>query len=310
MTGPAGCWTGCSCADRGSLLTELMTGVIGEFGIDCSRLHNDSTSVSVHGAYQGADGSEVAGTPTAAITFGHSKDHRPDLKQLVYILTVSGDHAVPVIYRLADGNTSDDPTHIPTWDAAGEADRARRVSCTSPTASWLAARRCRHIHGRGGRFITVLPRSRKEDAAFRAWMQDHQPAWAEAHREPGARLGDPDQVWSVCEAPWPSAEGYRIVWVHDSGKQQRDAATRARRIEKAVRAIEDDLAAQAGLPAVPAAHRRGRARRRRGRDRRRGRHQVGPLHRAREDRGVLPAGRAGLPGRAPPTGGSRRRHSR
>jgi hypothetical protein len=100
-------------ADRGSLLTELMTGVITRFGIDCSRLHNDSTSVSVHGAYQAAGGGEVAGVPTAAITFGHSKDHRPDLKQLVFILTVSGDHAIPVIYRLADGNTSDDPTHIP-----------------------------------------------------------------------------------------------------------------------------------------------------------------------------------------------------
>src|ERR1035437_8739691 len=56
------------------------------------------------------------GKPTAAITFGHSKDHRPDLKQLVWILTVAADGAVPLAYRLADGNTSDDPTHIPTWD--------------------------------------------------------------------------------------------------------------------------------------------------------------------------------------------------
>ena len=201
----------------------------------------------MHGAYQGADGGEVAGTPTAAITFGHSKDHRPDLKQLVYILTVSGDHAVPVSYRLADGNTSDDPTHIPTWD--------QLVKLTGHTG-FLYVADCklacgdamRHIDRGGGRFITVLLRSRKEDAAFRAWMQDHQPDWAEAHRAPGARLGDPDQVWSVCEAPWPSAEGYRIVCVHDSGKQQRDAATRARRIEKAVRAIEDDLAGRLASP--------------------------------------------------------------
>jgi len=50
------------------------------------------------------------------ITFGHSKDHRPDLKQLVWILTVSADGAVPIAYRLADGNTVDDPTHVPTWD--------------------------------------------------------------------------------------------------------------------------------------------------------------------------------------------------
>jgi len=233
-------------ADRGSLLTELMTGVITRFGVGCSRLHNDSTSVSVHGAYQGADGGEVAGVPTAAITFGHSKDHRPDLKQLVFILTVSGDHAVPVIYRLADGNTSDDPTHIPTWDKlaelTGRADFLYVADCKLAGGEAM-----RHIDRRGGRFITVLPRSRKEDAAFRAWMQDHQPDWAEARRAPGARIGDPDQVWSVSEAPAPSAEGYRIVWVHDTGKQQRDAAVRARRIEKARTAIED-LAARLASP--------------------------------------------------------------
>jgi len=234
-------------ADRGSLLTELMVGVIGEFGIDCSRLHNDSTSVSVHGAYTAAGGQDVAGTPAPAITFGHSKDHRPDLKQLVFILTVSGDHAVPVIYRLADGNTSDDPTHIPTWDAlvklTGGPDFLYVADCKLASEDAMG-----HIHRGGGRFITVLPRSRKEDAAFRAWMQDRQPAWAEAARAPGARIGEPDQVWSTCEAPWPSAEGYRVAWVHDSGKQRRDAAARARKIEKGVKAIEEDLAGRLSSP--------------------------------------------------------------
>jgi transposase len=234
-------------ADRGSLLTELMTGVISEFDIDCSQLHNDSTSVSVHGAYSGADGKDVAGTPAAAITRGHSKDHRPDLKQLVFILTVSGDHAVPVIYRLADGNTSDDPTRIPTWDTlvklTGGPDFLYVADCKLASDKAMS-----HIHRGGGRFITVLPRSRKEDAAFRAWIPDHQPAWTEASRAPGARIGEPDQVHSTCEAPWPSAVGYRIVWVHDSGKQQHDAATRARRIEKGVQAIEEDLAARLTSP--------------------------------------------------------------
>jgi transposase len=234
-------------ADRGSLLTELMVGVIGEFGIDCSRLHNDSTSVSVHGAYKAADGTPVAGIPAPAITWGHSKDYRPDLKQLVCILTVSGDHAVPVIYRLADGNTNDDPTHIPTWDQlvklTGGPGFLYVADCKLASAEAMG-----HIHRGGGRFITVLPRSRKEDAAFRAWMQDHRPAWAEACRAPGARIGEPDQVWSTCQAPWPSAEGYRVVWVHDSGKQLRDAAARARKIEKGVQAIEDDLAGRLSSP--------------------------------------------------------------
>ena len=81
-------------ADRGSLLTELMLAVIAEFGIDTSELHNDSTSITLHGAHTGADGSPVRGKPTAAAAHGHSKDHRPDLKQLVWILTVAADGAV------------------------------------------------------------------------------------------------------------------------------------------------------------------------------------------------------------------------
>ena len=64
-------------ADRTSLLTELMVTVIREFGIDMSQLHNDSTSISVHGDYAGAARGKVAGIPTPAITYGHSKDHRP-----------------------------------------------------------------------------------------------------------------------------------------------------------------------------------------------------------------------------------------
>ena len=47
-----------------------MVGVIAEFGIDCSRLHDDSTSVSVHGTYQAADGVDMFATPTPAFTPG------------------------------------------------------------------------------------------------------------------------------------------------------------------------------------------------------------------------------------------------
>jgi hypothetical protein len=39
-----------------------------------------------------------------------------------------------------------------------------------------------------------------------------------------------------------------VVWVHDSGKQLRDAAARARKIEKGVQAIEDDLAGRLSSP--------------------------------------------------------------
>ena len=274
-------------ADRGSLLTELMVGVIAEFGIDCSRLHNDSTSVSVHGTYQAADGEDVAGTPAPAIMRGHSKDHRPDLKQLVFILTVSGDHAVPVIYRLADGNTSDDPTRIPTWDQlvrlTGGPGFLYAADCKLASEEAMG-----HIHRGGGRFITVLPRSRKEDAAFRAWMQDHEPGWAEALRAPG-RIGEPDQVL----VHLPGAVALRGGVPRGVGARQRQAAPRRRR------PCQEDREGGGGdrrrpdraavLPAEPAADRRGGARRRRGCPRRLRRRALGPLHGDREDPGIIPA---------------------
>ncbi|MGH3815085.1 MAG: IS1634 family transposase [Pseudonocardiaceae bacterium] len=152
-------------ADRASLLTELMLAVIAEFGVDTTELHNDSTSIRVHGAYQGATGAERGGKPTPVITFGHSKDHRPDLKQLVWILTVSADGAVPIAYRLADGNTTDDPTHIPTWDGlVGMLGRAGFLYIADSKLCSRAA--MSHIATGGGRFVTVGPRSRSEDRWF------------------------------------------------------------------------------------------------------------------------------------------------
>lgn len=224
-------------ADRASLLTELIVGVVGEFNVDTAEMHNDSTSVSVHGQYRDADGAPRRGKPTPAIVHGHSKDHRPDLKQLVFILTVSADGAVPMAYRLADGNTSDDPTHIPTWDALVKV-LGRLDFLYVADSKLCSGEAMRHIDGRGGRFATVLPRTRSEDKWFREWIQTNQPQWIEAVRLPGERIGDYDRVWSTFPAPMPSAEGYRIVWVHSTSKAARDAYARQARIEAGAEAID------------------------------------------------------------------------
>lgn len=224
-------------ADRASLLTALVLRAVREFGIDTSECHNDSTSISVSGVYRDAAGAARGGKPTPVITYGHSKDHRPDLKQLVWILTVAADGAVPLAYRLADGNTTDDPTHIPTWDHL--VALLGRSDFLYVADSKLCSREAMvHIASGGGRFVTVLPRTRSEDGAFRAWRQTHVPDWAEAARRPGPRLGEPDEVYSTCPAPVPSAEGYRIIWVHSTAKATRDAATRAARVEAGIAALQ------------------------------------------------------------------------
>ena len=98
-------------ADRASMLTKLMCAVIETFEISLDELDNDATTLSMQGEYSCASGDSPA---APRVRFGHAKE-RPDLAQLIYLLTVSADGYVPITYRLADGNTPEDPTHIPTW---------------------------------------------------------------------------------------------------------------------------------------------------------------------------------------------------
>ena len=225
-------------ADRASLLTELVLGAIREFGIDLDQLHNDSTTLTLSGQYSSADGREVRGKPTLEVTYGHNKDHRPDLKQLLFVLSVSADGAVPIHYRALDGNTSDSMTHIDSWELlrklAGRPDFLYVADCKLCSKATLA-----HIEKHQGRFITVLPRNRREDRWFRSYIQTHDPPWQEALRRanPRRRSG-PDDVWKVVEAALPSKEGYRIVWVWNSLMAQEDSESRQARIEKAYVGIE------------------------------------------------------------------------
>ncbi len=46
---------------------------------------------------------------------GHSKDHRPDRKQILYSLTISADGAVPIHYKTYEGSRTEHTTHSETW---------------------------------------------------------------------------------------------------------------------------------------------------------------------------------------------------
>ncbi len=224
-------------ADRASLLGELVLRAVTAFDVDCSRLHNDSTSVKLSGVYASATGGRRGAKRTVAAAYGFSKDHRPDLKQLVWILTVAADGAVPLLHRVVDGNTEDSTTHIATWDALcqllGRSDFLYVADAKLAVRQTMA-----HIDRLGGRFVSVLPRSRKEDEAMRDWLVAHQPEWKEALVRPGRRHEDEPDVYRVAGAPWPSVEGYRLIWVRSSAKVQRDAEARRARIAAGIAALD------------------------------------------------------------------------
>lgn len=68
--------------------------------------HLDSTTLSVSGDYERTEAQE-AEPGVIHLTYGHSKDKRPDLKQAVLSLVVNGPSNMPIWMDALDGNSSD-----------------------------------------------------------------------------------------------------------------------------------------------------------------------------------------------------------
>jgi transposase len=223
-----------------TLIMAVVRHVIGEFALSLDELHNDSTTVSFYGAYDEAgQESEQRGRPTHAITWGHSKARRPDLKQLLYILTVASDGNVPIYFSSASGNTVDDRTHIATWDLLaaliGQADFLYVADCKLASSENLS-----HIATRGGRFVTVLPRGRSEDIAFRQRLRGTASVlkWTLLYALTNDQGHIVDELF-VCGDDHVHSEGYRLLWYRSTRKAEQDKSRRARSIQKATEAVSD-----------------------------------------------------------------------
>jgi transposase len=219
-------------ADRASLLTALVRHVVGEFAIDLSEFHQDTTTVTFSGDYAGQPDATRPDRPPR-ITFGYNKDHRPDLKQLLFSITISDDGAVPLHGKLYDGNTSDEAVHLDTWlflrqlvGHSGFLYVADSKLCSRENLNFIVSRQ--------GRFLTVMPRTRTEDGWFRQHIQTHDLPWREVHREPKPRRRDgPDVVYHGVESPQSSREGYRLLWYRSSQKEEQDRHNRWTRLQRA-----------------------------------------------------------------------------
>ncbi len=225
-------------ADRAALLTEVALAVGQRFGVQFDEFHNNSTSVSVCGQYGAASGRTIRGRTAPAITYGHSKAHRPDLKQLLFILTMTEDAHIPIAFRCTDGNASDSRTHIETWNTLRAV--AGRADFLYVADSKLCSREnMDYIDRAGGRFVTVMPRNRLEDEEFRKWIQTNSPDWVCVWDRPNPRHADgPRDCWYAYRAELLSAEVCSVVWVWSSLLTLRQEARRRRNIAAATEQLK------------------------------------------------------------------------
>ena len=218
-------------SDRASLITELVLAFSRAFDLDLSRIHNDSTTLKAYGAYphKTARGFELKQ--------GHSKDHRPDLKQLLFSLSVSADGAVPVHHKAYPGNRTDDKTHIETWNTLCRITPdphflyvADSKLCTDEQLHYIARN--------GGRAITIMPESWAEVAAFKSRQRARQQPKHEIWRRPRPEAEHEIEYFSVFSGEhFTSKRGYRIHWIYSSEKRKRDQLARHRRLAGAEQAL-------------------------------------------------------------------------
>lgn len=219
-------------SDRPSLLLALVGHIVREFTLGLDELHNDSTTVTFTGTHKdAAEEQRRGGQKTLAITWGYNKDHRPDLKQLLYILTITSDGGVPVHFRAASGNVTDDTTHCDTWELLRQL--AGRKDFLYVADSKLATiENMNYIADKQGRFVSVLPRTRSEDAAFRQRVCNAEVVWQHLWD----KTNDEGQIldqFSICDAPVVTPEGYQLWWFKSTRKAQLDLAARDHRLKRA-----------------------------------------------------------------------------
>jgi len=85
-----------------ALYPQLAAKAVKKLGLSCHFGHMDSTSFHVDGDYDNDEEEKVV-----QITRGYSRDHRPDLNQVVLQLITERQAGIPMLMQVLDGNNSD-----------------------------------------------------------------------------------------------------------------------------------------------------------------------------------------------------------
>lgn len=215
--------------DRHNLMTEISLQAIEVHHLNVENIHNDSTSVTFTGNYDQEEAGAVRLLP------GYNKDHRPDLKQLVFGLNTTEDGNVPVGFQVFDGNRTDDTTHVSNWNQLRQLLQNEEFvyiadSKLSTTENML------HIHQHHGQFISVLPKTRKEVISFYRTIHETAIHWQDAYSKESSRKKG-DMIHFKTFEKQRTKEGFRLIWVHSTAKEYQDRRRREEKIKK----IESEL---------------------------------------------------------------------
>jgi transposase len=208
-------------------------------------LHQDTTTIALYGAYEDAPQTPRAPRPT----YGHSKDGRDDLKQVLLSLGVGGDSGLPLRVGIRDGNRSDSvetPLAIEECLALG-LDGVRGIVADSKAYSRRTLGMClEHEIG----LVTLVPRTCAVRQELEAWGRQ-QAVLPLVLEKPGRTKDEAPRRWhgqsvmrqvevEYSDGQIAQAE-VRFVVVHSSQLAHQQTQTYAVAQEKEAEAVADHV---------------------------------------------------------------------
>jgi transposase len=232
-------------ANLNKVFSAVVLKALEVYAIPTPWLHQDTTTIALYGAYD--DEPKTPRAPRPA--YGHSKDGRDDLKQVLLSLGVSGDGGLPVRLGLRDGNRSDSvetPLALEECVALG-LDGVRGIVADSKAYSRRTLGLCLE---QGIGVVTLVPRTCAVRQALETWGQQ-QEALPLLLEKPGRTQAEAPRRWhghSVCrqvEVEYRDGrvaqETLRFVVVHSSQLAQQQTQSYASAQAKEAEALADHV---------------------------------------------------------------------
>ena len=132
----------------------------------------DTSSFSVYHQIESEDEDK------SLLRFGHSKNHRPDLRQYRQLLGTIDPAGVPLVSETLAGNGADDPVYLPTWHrlakVIGHQDFLYIADCKAAAHQNRA-----ELARAGGRYCFPLPMTGHTPSLLKSWVLNPPQPWQE-----------------------------------------------------------------------------------------------------------------------------------
>jgi len=169
--------------ERGpALQREMGQHLIQAYALPTKVARFDTTTFNVHHAP-----SEEGRAGGGLLTFGHSKDHRPDLLQFKQGLGTLDPAGVPLLTATLPGKQADDPLYIPAWRQMAHIIGHRHFLFVADCKAAALVTRAT-LDAQGGYYLFSMPMTGEVPDLLRAWVLNP-PAKPEPPVLPG-RMGE------------------------------------------------------------------------------------------------------------------------